>query len=66
MLSAHSGIPLQKKDGTVAKKDNAVPKETTLLTMIPNYLPMTLTRLYPSPNRMPPPLPFNPQHLQPN
>ena len=66
MLSAHSGIQLQKKDGTVAEKDNAVLKKTTLLTMIPNYLPMTSTRLYLSSNRMSPPLPFNPQHLQPN
>ena len=66
MLSAHSGIQLQKKDGTVEEKDNAVLKKTTLLTMIPNYLPTTSTRLYPSSNRMPPPLPFNPQHLQGN
>ena len=66
MLSAHSGIQLQKKDGTVVEKDNAVPKKTTLLTMIPNYLPTTSTRLYPSSNRMLPLLPFNPPHLQPN
>ncbi|CWM75837.1 Uncharacterised protein [Neisseria meningitidis] len=66
MLSAHSGIQLQKKDGTAVEKDNAVLKETILLTMIPNYLPTTSTRLYPSSNRMPPPLPFNPLHLQSN